>query len=101
MAKKRSRLVRRGPFESTLFRHTGKGAWIFAPIPEDLAPPVTRPWGRTPVIASVDGVTWETSLWRASKSDGALLAVPRSIRGSKQPGDTVTVQFTFDPDDDV
>jgi hypothetical protein len=101
MAKKRSRLVRRGPFKSTLFRYTGKGAWIFAPIPANLAPPVTRPWGRTPVIASVDGVTWETSLWRDSKSDGALLAVPRRIRGKKQPGDTVTIQFTFDPDDDV
>jgi hypothetical protein len=98
---KRPRIVRRGPFETKLFRHPGKGGWTFAPIPAALAPPVTRPWGRTPVIASVDGITWETSIWRASKSDGALLAIPTRIRGRKQPGDIVTVEFTYDPDDDI
>jgi hypothetical protein len=101
MAKKRTRIVRRGPFESTLIRHPGKGGWTFAPIPAAFAPPATRPWGRTPVVASVDGVTWEASVWRDSKSDGALLAVPSRIRGRKQSGDSVTVEFTFDPDDDA
>jgi hypothetical protein len=98
---KRPRLVRRGPFESKLFRHSGKAGLTFAPIPASLAPPVTRPWGRTPVVATVDGITWETSIWRDSKSDGALLAIPSRIRGRKQSGDTVTLEFTFDPDDDV
>ena len=43
-----------------------------------LAPLVTRPWGRTPVRAIVDGVSWRTSIWRDSKTHGALLAAPDS-----------------------
>lgn len=85
---------------TTLFRYSGKGAWFFAPVPKRLAPPVTRPWGRTPVRAVVDGVAWETSLWRDSKTDGSLLAVPRRIRGQKVDGDEVTVEFSYEDDDD-
>jgi hypothetical protein len=62
---------------------------------------VTRPWGRTPVRAVVDGVAWETSVWRAARSDRSLLAVPARVRGHKGDGDTVTVEFTFEADDDV
>jgi hypothetical protein len=101
MTKRRSTLQRRGPFKSTLFRYAGKGAWIFAPVPKKIAPPVTRPWGRTPVRATVDGVSWDTSIWRASKTDRSLLAVPARIRGRKGHGDSVTVEFTFDPEDDL
>lgn len=93
-------LVRRGPFETTLFRYAGKGTWFFAIIPRAVAPPATRPWGRTPVTATVDGQTWPTSLWRDTKSNRSLLAVPRVRRGDKGDGDTVTVAFEFDPDDD-
>lgn len=89
-----------GPFETTLFRYSGKGAWHFAIIPAALAPPATRPWGRTPVTATVDGATWETSIWRDTKSRRSLLAVPKKYRASKGDGDPVTVTFVFDPDDD-
>lgn len=91
---------RRGPFVTTLFRYCGKGGWTFAPIPKKRAPPVTRPWGRTPVCAVVDGVSWDTSVWRDTKTSGALLAVPLRIRGSKRSGDTVTVEFAFDAEED-
>jgi Domain of unknown function (DUF1905) len=90
----------RGPFPTTLFRYSGKGAWHFAIIPQAVAPPATRPWGRTPVTATVDGVTWETSIWRDTKSNRSLLAVPKKYRGGKGDGDAVTVTFVFDPDDD-
>ena len=95
-----SALVRRGPFETTLFRHGGKGAWFFAIIPQAVAPPATRPWGRTPVTATVEGETWQTSLWRDAKSNRSLLAVSKAHRGGKGDGDTVTVTFEFDPDDE-
>jgi hypothetical protein len=51
----------------------------------------------------VDGVVWNTSVWRDSRSNGALLAVPARVRGHKKSGDSVTVEFTFDPerDDDM
>jgi hypothetical protein len=93
------RLTHRGPFTTALFRYKGKGAWHFAPVPKKYAPAPTRPWGRTPVRASVDGHTWQTSLWRDSTSDRALLAVPAKVRGTKGHGDRVTVEFWFDPDD--
>ncbi len=97
---RRPSLQRRGPFVTRLVRYPGKGGWTFALIPKRLAPPATRPWGRTPVRAVVEGIAWNTSIWRDRKRDGALLAVPARIRGQKGGGDTVTVEFTFEPDDD-
>jgi hypothetical protein len=98
--KKPPRPERRGPFSTTLFRYKGKAAWFFATIPKSMAPKPTHPWGRTPVTATVDGVTWRTSLWRDAKSSGSLLAVPRKLRGTKGDGDRVTVTLEFELDDD-
>lgn len=86
-----SKLGRRIAFTSKLFRYSGKGAWVFAPVPKSLAPKPTRPWGRTPVEATVDDVTWRTSVWRDSKNDRSLLAVPKAKRPGKGHGDEVRV----------
>ena len=51
---------------------------MFAIIPDTHAPPSTHPWGRTPVHASVDGQSWETSVWR-DKKHGTLLPVPKRL----------------------
>jgi hypothetical protein len=93
------RLERRGPFQTTLVRYPGKAGWTFARIPKRQAPPVTRPWGRTPVTATVDDVTWSTSVWRDHKSGGSLLAIPKTRRGAKGDGDTVVVTIEFDAND--
>jgi hypothetical protein len=45
-------------------------------------------------------VSWETSIWRDSKSDRSLLAVPRRVLPAARSGDTVAVEFWFDPDDE-
>ena len=63
------------------------------------APLITRGWGRTPVRAVVDNNAWQTSVWRASQSEGAVLAAPKRARGAKGHGDVVTVTFTFEWDD--
>jgi hypothetical protein len=68
-------------------------------IPERHAPKPTHPWGRTPVVATVDGHTWTTSVWRAKDRDNSLLAVPKRIRGAKGDGDTVRVRLAVVPDD--
>ncbi len=83
-----------GRFESVLFKYPGKGGWHFAPVPERFAPPVTHGWGRTPVTATVNGTTWETSVWR-EKGGRTLLAVPAKIRGALGAGDTVRVELRF------
>lgn len=79
-------------FTATLWRYPGPGGWTFVTIPEDETPLVTHGWGRTPVVATVDGRGWETSVWR-ERSGRTLLAVPKRIRGSKEDGDTVAVRI--------
>lgn len=81
-------------FQSTLFRIPGKGGWVFAPVPDEHAPGVTVGWGRTPVQATVDGTTWDTSVWR-EKSGRTILAVPRHVRGDKDHGDVVDVELRY------
>jgi len=81
-------------FRAKLFRMPGKGGWTFAPVPERHAPPVMHGWGRSSVVASVDGYEWKTSVWR-EKSGRTLLPVPKAARGAKGDGDTVTVRLDF------
>ncbi len=84
-----------GRFTGTLFRWAeGKGSWYFVVVPDRLSPPVTHGWGRTPVTATVDDETWETSVWRG-KDGRTLLAVPKAIRKSKDDGDKVRVVLRF------
>jgi hypothetical protein len=57
-------------FTATLSRVAGKGGWTYVVVPKALAPPITRGWGQTPVTATVDGVTWTTSVWRTREGTG-------------------------------
>lgn len=92
-------LEHRGPFVSRLFRYPGKGDGPSHRFPRS-SPSSTRPWGRTPVRAIVDGIAWDTSVWRDSKTDRALLAAPARVRGRKGDGDSVTVESTFESEGD-
>ena len=84
-----------GTFTAKLFKYPGPGGWHFAPVPDKFSPPVTHAWGRSPVRATVDGQTWNTSVWRDTKTQRTLLAVPKRIRGSKGDGDSVFVRLEF------
>jgi hypothetical protein len=75
-------------------RIPGDGGWTFAVVPAEHAPTVTVGWGRTPVRATVDGSSWNTSVWR-EKSGRTLLAVPKKIRGSKDHMDVVNVRIEY------
>ena len=81
-------------FSSTLWRVPGKGGWVFAPVPAEHAPTVTVGWGRTPVRATVDGRSWDTSVWREA-SGATQLAVPKKIRRDKDHDDVVTVRLEY------
>ena len=81
-------------FSAALWRIPGKGGWTFVTVPEDCAPPARHAWGRTPVVATVDGSRWKTSTWR-EKSGRTLLAVPKTVRGTKGDGDSVSVELEF------
>ncbi|HTJ20815.1 MAG TPA: DUF1905 domain-containing protein [Gemmatimonadaceae bacterium] len=84
-----------GTFIAELWKYPGPGGWHFAPVPDEYAPPVTHAWGRSPVRATVDGHTWQTSVWRDTKTQRTLLAVPKRVRGAKGHGDRVTVSLEF------
>ena len=83
-----------GEFTATLFRYPGKGGWTFAPVPAKYAPSTTHAWGRAPVRATVDGHTWDTSVWRG-KDGTTLLAIPARVRGEKGAGDRVRVRLEY------
>jgi hypothetical protein len=78
-----------------MFKWSGPAAWHFVVVPDEFAPRVTHGWGRTPVTATVDGHTWETSVWR-EKTGRTLLAIPKKYRGGKGDGDVVQVSVQFD-----
>jgi hypothetical protein len=82
-------------FVATLRRVPGAGGWTFAEVPARHAPPVQHAWGRTAVVATVDGYRWATSVWR-ERSGRTLLPVPRRARGAKGHGDRVRVRLQFD-----
>jgi hypothetical protein len=86
--------VRRGPFKTTLRRIAGKGGWTYVTIPKKLTPPITRAWARTPVRASLDGIEWDTSIWRARTGEG-FLPIPKRVRGAKEEGARATIAFSF------
>ena len=47
-----------------------------------------------PVVATVEGHRWKTSVWR-EKSGRVLLPVPKSVRGTRGDGDRVRVTLEF------
>lgn len=77
-------------FRAPLWRYPGPGGWTFVNVPPAEAPAPAAPWGRAPVAATVDGVTWPTSVWH-DRERGPLLAVPARVRRDKGPGDVVEV----------
>ncbi len=82
-------------FTAVLERVAGPGGWTFAPVPPELAPPVTGPFGMTPVRATLDGRSWRTTVWRES-SGRVLLPAPRRVRHGKEAGDTVEIELEGD-----
>lgn len=80
-------------FRARLVRWNGPAAWHFVTVPPPHAPPPVEGWGRTPVRATVDGVTWDTSVWWDTKTRTTLLPVPKKIRDGKGDRDTVTVSI--------
>lgn len=82
-------------FEATLVRWPGPASWVFAPVPAEHAPAAAGAFGRVPVTATVDGMTWSTSVWR-DRQQGWLLAVPARVRRGKDDGETVVVAIAVD-----
>ena len=80
-----------------LRRIAGKGGWTYVTIPKKLTPPITRAGARTPVHASMDGIEWDTSVWRSKTGEG-FLPIPKRVRGDKEEGAGVSIAFSYEDD---
>jgi hypothetical protein len=69
-----------------MFLGEGKGAWTFVKVPPELAPEATAGWGMAPVLATIDGREWRTTIWH-TKDGQVWLPVPKKVRKAKQAGD--------------
>ena len=78
-----------------LYSSLEKGSWTFIALPETLDFEATNAFGRTPIIAEIEGKSWSTSLWRESSGE-SYIAVPKKIRGSKGNGEQITISFYVD-----
>lgn len=87
-------------FEAELLKANVDGAWIFVEVPEEFRHTQTLAWGRTPVSATVDGRSWDTSVWR-EKTGRSYLPVPKKIRKKKEPGDSVSVTISYKLEQDT
>ncbi len=70
-------------------------SWHIAPLPKSMIIEAVQPFGRTPVVATLNGKEWQTSLW-TEKSVETMIAVPKKVRGKLEEGDEVEITFEFD-----
>jgi hypothetical protein len=82
-------------FTAKLFRTEGKGGWTFVLLPQEIDLPVTGAWGMTPVIATVDGREWKTTVWR-DKAQRCYLPVPKKMRAGKEAPAEVHITLRMD-----
>jgi len=82
-------------FDAPLVEWDGPAAWHFVEVPPAHAPDFAGAFGRVPVIATVDGTTWHSSVWR-EKSGRWMLPVPKKVRRHKVDGDTVSASVEID-----
>ena len=70
-------------------------SWTIAPLPKDFIIEAVHPFGRTPVIATINGRSWNTSLW-TEKSGDTMIALPKKVRAKLEAGDEVEISFVYD-----
>jgi hypothetical protein len=74
-------------FSGVIWKYSGKGAWYFVTIPEELSREIRdtaqwqeEGWGRLKTIAKIKDVEWETSIWFDKKANAYLLPLKADIR---------------------
>jgi hypothetical protein len=74
-------------FEAILWEYSGKGAWVFVSLPQELSLEIRTElknleegWGRMRTEAQIGQSIWKTALWFDTKSNTYLLAVKAEIR---------------------
>lgn len=85
---------------SKVWLYDGPGGWHFVTLSGKhsgeiacLAADSKSPWGSIPVIATVGGTSWKTSIFPDKKRGAYLLPLKAAVRTKEKigPGDTVAV----------
>jgi hypothetical protein len=88
-------------FSGEIWFWRGPAPWHFVTVPDEecaaleaVAAMVTYGWGMVPVIASIGGSEWPTSLW--PKNGGYIVPVKAWVREAEgiDVGDTVNVRLS-------
>ena len=93
-------------FESggELWQYEGAGGWHFVTIPDELVEEVRelsegsrKPFGSSPVEATIGSSIWTTSIFADRKRDSFLLPVKAGVRDAENllAGDQVQVKLTL------
>ncbi|MGX1159183.1 uncharacterized protein DUF1905 [Arthrobacter sp. SLBN-100] len=89
-------------FKAELWLYPGEAGWHFLTLPAEIADDVraqtagaSKAFGSIKVMAKVAGHSWQTSLFRDTKSGSYLLPVKKDIRDKARisEGDEVAVQL--------
>jgi len=84
-------------FTGEIWRYSGKGAWHFVTLPQDVADGIrffrpTRGFMPVAVRAQIGDISWKTSVFPDSKSGSFLLAVKADVRKALEIGHGDAVQ---------
>lgn len=89
-------------FEAKPWQYSGKGAWIFVTVPDEISAEIRsymsrmeQGWGRLPVHAKIGSSSWKTAIWWDSKHKAYLLPIKAEIRKKEAvvPGDELQVMI--------
>lgn len=74
-------------FKAKPWKYEGKGGWYFLTLPTSVAQKIRRQfqnleegWGRLRVIAQINNLKWQTSIWFDRKAKSYLLPLKSEIR---------------------
>ncbi|WP_104043618.1 DUF1905 domain-containing protein [Arthrobacter sp. ZGTC412] len=91
-------------FKAELWLYPGEAGWHFLTLPADIADDIhersagsNKAFGSIKVTAEVGGPSWQTSLFRDTKSGSYLLPVKKAIRDKARisEGGAVTVHLSI------
>ena len=91
-------------FKAELWLYPGEAGWHFLTLPEEVADDVrvqtagaSKAFGSIKVTADIGGHSWQTSLFRDTKTSSYLLPVKKAVRDKAKigEGDEVSVHLSF------
>ncbi len=87
-------------FKAEIWKHNSEGGWFFVSLPLTVSKEIRESfkwqeegWGRMKVLASINGVEWDTAIWFDKKHNTYLLPLKSEIRkkAALKLGDTIAV----------